>query len=254
MKKEVTAIITCMTDGERPFVREALLSVQQQTTPCETILVVESANPWIDAIAAEFPDVVVLRRPLAWAGAARNSGVNAATTEFVAFLDGDDVWLPEKTSKQLAHLRASQGHFVGVDHVLMTEDGQAFAYALARHLPMPSGWMVRRDVMMRYPFDPDVGRGLEDGAWWLSTWDSIYKQRLPEPLINYRVRVQSMSSAEGSKRRKLALSKLSALPIGRPLLLAGTYVMHSLYRRGEYVPLKEWGSRANPATAARAAN
>jgi hypothetical protein len=82
-----------------------------------------------------------------------------ATTEFVAFLDGDDVLLPTKTERQVAFLKSGHRDFVAVDHMLMTEEGQVFAYALARHLPMPSTWMVRRDTMICHPFDPNVGKG-----------------------------------------------------------------------------------------------
>ena len=56
MRSDVTAIVTCMTDAERPFIREALQSVQDQTLPCEeTIVVVLESNSWIDDIAADFP-------------------------------------------------------------------------------------------------------------------------------------------------------------------------------------------------------
>ena len=157
----------------------------------------------------------------------------------MAFLDGDDAWLPKKTERQTAFLRSGCQDFVGVDHMLMTEEGEVFAYALARHLPMPSSWMVRRETMMRYPFDPDVSVGA-DGVWWLTTWKTVRKYRIPEPLIRYRVRIQSRSTATPSKRRKLAFAKLSTLPTARPLLLAGTYALHQLNRRGSYVAAKGW--------------
>lgn len=239
MTPEVTAIVTCMTDAERPFLRETLQSVRNQTTPCETIVVVLGSNTWIDDLAAEFSSLQVLRRPPGWPGAARNSGIAAATTEFVAFLDGDDVWLPAKTAAQVAFLRAGRRDFVGVDHMLMTEEGKVFAYALARHLPMTSSWMVRRETILRYPFDPYVLVG-EDGAWWLATWNTVRKFRLAEPLIRYRVRRRSTSTAASNKRRKLALSNLSAVPTARPMLLAATYALHRLSRRPDYVPAKDW--------------
>jgi hypothetical protein len=124
--------------------------------------------------------------------------------------------------------------------MLMTEEGQVFAYALARYLPMPSAWMVRRDIIICHPFDPDVGGGLEDGAWWLSTWNSVRKYRLSEPLIRYRVRGHSSSTASPSKRRKLAFAKLSTLPMTRWLLRAVTYMLHGLSKRPYYVPVKSW--------------
>ncbi len=243
---DVTAVVTCMTDAERPFLTETLQSVRNQTVPCETIVVVLESNPWIDEVAEALPGVRVVRRPPGWPGAARNTGVEAATTEFVAFLDGDDVWLPTKTEKQVAFLKSGHRDFVAVDHMLMREEGHVYAYALALHLPMPSTWMVRRDTIITHPFDPDVPAGEEDGAWWLSTWNSVRKYRLPEPLIRYRVRGLSLSTASPSKRRKLAFARLSTLPMTRWLLLAATFMLHRLSRRTYYVPAKNWDLPSPP--------
>jgi teichuronic acid biosynthesis glycosyltransferase TuaG len=243
---DVTAVVTCMTDAERPFLNETLQSVRNQTVPCETIVVVLESNPWIDEVVEALPGVRVIRRPPGWPGAARNTGVEAATTEFVAFLDGDDVWLPTKTEKQVAFLKSGHRDFVAVDHMLMTEQGQVYAYALALHLPMPSTWMVRRDTITSHPFDPDVPAGVEDGAWWLSTWNSVRKYRLPESLIRYRVRGLSLSTATPSKRRKLVFARLSTLPMTRWLLLGATYMLHRLSRRTYYVPVKHWDLPSPP--------
>ena len=93
MRSDVTAIVTCMTDAERPFIRESLQSVQDQTMACETIVVVLESNTWIGEVTADFPHMKVMRRPPGWEGAARHTAIDAARTEFVAFLDGDDVAL-----------------------------------------------------------------------------------------------------------------------------------------------------------------
>jgi len=237
MTAEVTAIVTCMTDAERPFLREALQSVREQTLPCEAIVIALESNTWIDDIVAEFPDVRVIRRPPGWEGAARHTGIDAARTEFVAFLDSDDVWLPAKTKKQVDALRESGGDLVGVDHILMTEEGKPFAYGLARYEAMPSAWMVRRETMLHYPLDPDVAMSV-DWQWWVSTWHTVRKIRLPEPLIRYRVRRQSLSTPIARKRLKLALANLSGLPIVRPFLLAATYALYRLYRSPVYTTPK----------------
>jgi glycosyltransferase involved in cell wall biosynthesis len=235
-----TAVITCMTDAERPFLREAILSVQRQSVPCEVILIVLSDNSWIDELLREFPEVKVVKREPGWAGAARNDGVRAATTEFVAFLDGDDVWLPDKTQLQTDYLRQNAEDFVAVDHLLMNEAGKGFAYSFAKYLPMPSSWMVRRTTMLDYPFDPDVAFGVEDAEWWLRTWHSIKKCRIPQIEIRYRVRGASSSSMERTKRRKLAVANFSARPGVRPLVLAATYLLHRRGRRSHYLVADGW--------------
>lgn len=244
MTAEVTAIVTCMTDAERPFLREALQSVSDQTLPCEAIVVALESNTWIDDIVAEFPEVRLVRRPPGWEGAARHTGIDAARTEFVAFLDSDDVWLPTKTEKQVDVLRERAGDLAGVDHILMTEEGEPFAYGLACYEAMPSSWMVRRETMLRYPLDPDVPMSV-DWQWWVSTWETVRKVRLPEPLIKYRVRRQSLSTPIARKRLKLALANLSGLSIVRPLLLAATYALYRFYRSPVYLTPKALAGAKN---------
>lgn len=244
MTAEVTAIITCMTDAEQPFLREALQSVRDQTLQCEAIVVALESNTWIDQIVAEFADVRLVRRPPGWEGAARHTGIDAARTEFVAFLDSDDVWLPTKTKKQVDVLRERAGDLAGVDHILMTEEGEPFAYGLACYEAMPSSWMVRRETMLRYPLDPDVPMSV-DWQWWVSTWETVRKVRLPEPLIKYRVRRQSLSTPIARKRLKLALANLSGLSIVRPLLLAATYALYRFYRSPVYLTPKALAGAKN---------
>jgi glycosyltransferase involved in cell wall biosynthesis len=239
MRSDVTAIVTCMTDAERPFIREALQSVKEQTLPCEeTIVVVLESNSWIDDIAADFPHIKVMRRPPGWAGASRHTAVDAARTEFVAFLDGDDVWLPTKTSRQVELLRDDRGDLVGADYIMTTEKGKPFSYGLSRYMAPPSTWMVRRETMVRYPLDPNLAGGVEDWSWWVNTRHTVRKFRLAEPLMKYRVRRQSNSSPVPDKRRKLALSELSRIPAVRPLILAATYAVYRLHRRGHYLAPK----------------
>jgi glycosyltransferase involved in cell wall biosynthesis len=237
MRSDVTAIVTCMTDAERPFIREALQSVHDQTMPCETIVVVLHSNTWIDDIAADFPHMKVMRRPPGWEGAARHTAIDAARTEFVAFLDGDDVWLPNKTSRQVEFLRRGCWDLIGADYILTTEEGRPFAYGLARYMPPPSSWMVRRETMLRHPFDPNTPLAV-DWQWWVSTWHTVRRFRLPEQLMKYRVRGQSLSTTLRAKRRKLALSKLSGVPAARPLILAATYALYRLSRRRDYIAPK----------------
>jgi glycosyltransferase involved in cell wall biosynthesis len=238
MRSDVTAIVTCMTDAERPFIREALQSVQDQTLPCEeTIVVVLESNTWIDDLAADFPHIKVMRRPPGWEGASRHTAVDAARTEFVAFLDGDDVWLPAKTSRQVELLRHSCWDLVGADYIMTTEEGKPFAYGLCRYQAPPSAWMVRRETMLRYPFDPDTPVGA-DWQWWENNWHTVRRVRLAEQLMKYRVRRQSLSSPVPDKRRKLALSQLSGVPTARPLILAATYALYRLHRRRDYLAPK----------------
>ncbi len=229
---KVTAIISCMTDGDRPFARQAIRSAVHQTVPVPVRVYVQHANDWIDAMVEGMPRVIVRRIDLAPLAAVRNLGVEEAATEYVAFLDGDDVWMPTKTERQLEVIERTGAGLVGTDHVLVRADGVRFGFSTAGNLPMPSAWLVRRSVMLRYPFINTVA---EDGDWWLRTRDTIDKRRIPEFLIEYRVRPHSLSSASSGKRRKEIACRLGAYPVLREALLAGTWVVHHLNRRDQYV-------------------
>lgn len=229
---KVTSIIVCMTEGDRPYARQAILSAVNQTVPGPVFVYVSNDNTWIDDMVKGLPRVTVHRMDLAPLGTVRNAGVAAATTEYVAFLDGDDVWLPTKTERQLDLIERTGADLVGADHVLIRPDGVRFGYAMARNLPMPSAWLVRRSVMERYPFNTMIA---EDGDWWLRTRGSIDRRRLPEVLIEYRVRPSSLSSSTRGKRRKELACRLGSLPVMREALLAGTWVAHQLTRRNDYI-------------------
>jgi len=234
-----------MMNSDRPFLREAVLSIRDQSEPCDIIVVVEKSNDWIEDALSGIPEVRILRCPLSQAGTTRNAGVAEARTEYVAFLDADDVWMPTKTATQLAFLRSHNADFVGVDHTLIREDGTIFAYGKSKYFPMPSGWMVRRDYMLRCPFsDTDLQ---EDWEWWVNPQNSTTKHRLAELLIKYRVRTTSLSSTWGlpSKRTKLRLAKLSRIPLVRPILMIGSYIYRQFLRRTVYARPRSESQRSN---------
>lgn len=77
------------------FIRRALDSVIAQTcTPSEIIVVDDGSSDDTAAISSSFPGVTVLSRENCERGAARNTGIREASSDFVALLDGDDEWLP----------------------------------------------------------------------------------------------------------------------------------------------------------------
>lgn len=88
----------------------ALASVRAQTLrPTEIIVVDDGSDPPIEAVLdrSALEGVTVLRSDInKGAAAARNIGIAAARGRFVAFLDSDDVWHPEKLAAQIAFMRA----------------------------------------------------------------------------------------------------------------------------------------------------
>jgi glycosyltransferase involved in cell wall biosynthesis len=224
----VTTIITCMTEPERPFVADAIRSVQRQTVPTRIILCVAEDNEWIDDMLASLePGVELLRLKPAWAGAVRNRAIERSRTEFVAFLDGDDVWKPAKIAKQLDFMaRYPELDVIGTKHVLIRAEGTPYFFGFAKELPMLSTWLGRTDFFLRYPFDDSAAID-EDAIF----WDDVLKIKgryaiMDEFLINYRVREVSLSSRSPEKQRKMAYARRSRIFGMRPVLLGVSYAVN----------------------------
>ena len=84
----------------------ALNSIAAQTqTPLEVIVVDDgSTDDTIAILRREYPDVVILEETHRGVSAARNRGIQASRGDWIAFLDSDDEWLPEKLARQNAAL------------------------------------------------------------------------------------------------------------------------------------------------------
>lgn len=92
--------------GPQPWLDAAIASVEAEQ-PAE-ILLVEDGSHTIDP--ADLPAVArLLRYSPIGRSRARNEGVSAARTPYVAFLDADDITLPGRLSRQVAALDAAPG-------------------------------------------------------------------------------------------------------------------------------------------------
>lgn len=101
------SVIIPVYNGER-YLRQAIESVLAQSYhPLEVIVVDDGSTDASITVAQQFaPIVKVVTQPNLGAGAARNHGVALAEGEFLAFLDADDLWIPEKLTLQIAGFAA----------------------------------------------------------------------------------------------------------------------------------------------------
>ncbi|CAN7188075.1 glycosyltransferase family 2 protein [Mesorhizobium caraganae] len=145
-------------------IAETLRSVAAQTVAPEAIVVVDdgSTDDIASAINTLDMQVMLLRQENAGPGSATTKGIAALSTPFIATLDADDLWLPTKIEKQLAHFErfpATSGVFT---HMSNFRGGRPDAPDAAA---VP-GWsrttmMIRRAIIGAVGpiVDPPGGRG-----------------------------------------------------------------------------------------------
>ncbi|HWP47773.1 MAG TPA: glycosyltransferase family A protein [Candidatus Limnocylindrales bacterium] len=105
MTASLVSVIIPVYNGER-YLSEAIKSVLAQTyRPIEIIVVDDGSTDESARVAQQFP-VRYCFQLHQGPGAARNHGVEQARGEFLAFLDADDVWMPEKLTRQMTTLAA----------------------------------------------------------------------------------------------------------------------------------------------------
>jgi GT2 family glycosyltransferase len=110
------------TFGRPELLKRAIDSVLEQTVQdLEVITVVDGDDPKTAAYLASITDPrsrYIIHDSKKGAGMARNTGAIASKGEWVAFLDDDDHWLPEKLAGQLAVAPAEPAVIINKSHVI----------------------------------------------------------------------------------------------------------------------------------------
>jgi len=218
------------TYNRAALLAEALASASAQTFRDFEILVVDDGSTdETPATLAQLEDLKVLRHPARrGVAAARNSGIAAARGEWLAFLDSDDLWLPEKLARQMAYLEKRPGLLmcqtdetwvrrgVKVNKPLSHRKvaGKIFLPSLARCMVSPSAVILHRRLLVEHGgFDEDLPAAEDYDLWLRLTW-RFEVGLVEEPLIIKRGgHADQLSAQWGLDRFRIqALVKLLANP------------------------------------------
>ena len=101
----ISVVIPCY-NAER-WISATLHSVMAQNWPNLEIIVVDdgSSDRSAELVRSQFPNVILLEQKNSGVAAARNLGIANAKGDWIAFVDADDIWLPEKLHTQWLALR-----------------------------------------------------------------------------------------------------------------------------------------------------
>jgi glycosyltransferase involved in cell wall biosynthesis len=175
------------TYNRADLVRQALASVKAQTFRDFEIVVVDDggADGTYEVLSAE-SELRLLRHPRCQGvAAARNTGVAAARGEWLAFLDSDDLWLPDKLARQMSWLEGQpellicqtdetwvrRGVRVNKPAAHRKVAGQIFLPSLARCMISPSAVMLHRRLLQDHgAFDAALPAAEDYDLWLRLTW------------------------------------------------------------------------------------
>ena len=149
MPESLVSVVIPVYNGER-FLGEAIDSIRAQSyRPLEIIVVDDGSTDGTARVAKSYSPVVYVYQANSGQAAARNHGVELASGEFLAFLDADDVWMPDKLSRQMAAIASDpnlDSVFGNAEQFL--EPGTSGVLPPAFHvLPaqLPSAMLIRRE-------------------------------------------------------------------------------------------------------------
>ncbi len=126
MQHLVSVIMPAYNSGR--YIAESVASVRAQTYAAWECIVVDDGSTddtaaVVKRLVEEDGRVRYVARPNGGQAAARNTGLREARGDIVAFLDSDDLWLPEKLEAQLAVLDERGVDLVYTDGYIFSDDG-----------------------------------------------------------------------------------------------------------------------------------
>ena len=189
------------------FVAEAIESVLAQTYPDYEIIVVDdgSTDDTVEVLSRFGERITVIHQPNRGVSAARNTGIRASKGEHIAFLDADDVWMPDKLEKQIPLLERDEAvGLVGSDMMIFDEHGtrsgifertppqSGMVYAtlfasIGRSFILMPTVVVRRRCFDEVGFFDETLTISEDADMWLRISQRWAVDFVSEPLAKYRM-------------------------------------------------------------------
>lgn len=208
------------------FIEASIASVRQQSFPALELIVVDDGSTddtatRVAKAARQDPRIRLLRQRNSGVAAARNHAAGCARAPYIAPLDADDIWFPEKLEKQVRCMQRAAAN-VGVVYAWSVRIDAAGKVFNRRPRPELRGWLypafayknfcsasaplIRRECLLEAGgYDLSLraqgGEGCEDLDLLLRLAQRYDFELIPEFLLGYRVWEGSMScNAEAMER------------------------------------------------------
>ncbi|MEZ8859698.1 glycosyltransferase family 2 protein [Vibrio sp. 10N.247.311.51] len=251
MEDKVSIIVP--THNVSAFIQETIDSVKAQSYTNWELIVVDdcsSDNTFdiLERIAATDSRIIILSNEFnSGAGEARNKGICVSKGRYIAFLDSDDLWMPDKLSKQICFMSKNnaaishtsysfvdESSVIRKGYVKVSKAVDLFDNLKRTEIGTSTAIIDTSIIGRNFRFSPMRAR--QDIKLWVELLGKGYLSHgLDEPLVKYRVRAGSVSS---NKFKMLYVTfnvyvSVYQLSLPKRLYCYCCYVLNAIKKRGE---------------------
>jgi len=213
MEKDLISIIVPVYNVEQ-FIVETMDCVRCQTYPHWELILVDDCGP--DKSAKVIEEYIqrtgeerirLIRQPSNMGAAkARNRGLTEARGRYIAYLDADDLWVPEKLEKELAFMQEKDAAFaftgyefadeqgVGMGKVVRVPETLNYKQALKNTTIFTTTVMFDTAKIEKSKLEMPLMKSEDTALWWRVLRSGYVAYGLDENLVKYRRAGKSLSS------------------------------------------------------------
>jgi len=181
------------------LLRRALDSVLKQTQKPREIIVVDngSKDHTYEMVSSLFSNVIYLKKKKKGVSASRNRGISSAKSNWIALLDSDDVWKPEKLEKQIAfNINNPKYRLIHTNEIWYRNNkflnqlkkhkksgGDIFKNSLSLCCISPSSTLIKKEIFSDYGYFDESLEVCEDYDMWIRITAKEEVGYLDEPML-----------------------------------------------------------------------
>lgn len=233
---------------------ETLKTINDQTYPNVAVYVIDDCSTDSSGVIAreypsKFPKQVIRHEKNRGLSAARNTGIQSGVGEFIAILDADDLWCPNKLQKQVNLLSAAKNEvglvsadFQVIDWHGKLDDGGIYSYCkdidpegrsvlvFGNVVSGGSAAMIRRECFEQCGLFDEQLTACEDWEMWFRISSKFSIRIIREPLVFVRRHETSMQG-DGVRMAKNRMEMFRRFRRHKPPLLAARSLMFAEMRK-----------------------
>lgn len=220
--EELISIIVPVYNAEK-FIAETMDCVLAQTYPHWELLLVEdgSSDSTVEVIERYIAEkrekrIRLIRQPANLGAAkARNRGMQEAAGRYIAYLDADDLWTPEKLERELAFMKEKEAAFVFTGYEFADERGEGtgkivrvpetltYKQALSNTTIFTTTVMFDTEKINKGLLEMPVMKSEDTALWWKVLRNGYVAYGLDENLAKYRRAGRTLSSNKLEALRRI---------------------------------------------------